>query len=63
MIDSLLNLLFRCGHRRLTRPLTVNRQDVPNIDTYVVCLDCGKQFEYDLKDMRVGKAIQPTSAV
>jgi hypothetical protein len=41
--------------------LTVNRQDAPHIDTYVVCLDCGKQFEYDLKDMRVGKAIEPSS--
>jgi hypothetical protein len=22
-----------------------------------VCLDCGKQFEYDLAEMRIGKAI------
>ena len=22
-----------------------------------MCLDCGKQFEYDLKEMRIGKAI------
>ena len=58
MIDSLLNLIFRCSHQRLTRPLTpVNRRDTPNVDTYVVCLDCGKQFEYDLKEMRLGKVI------
>jgi hypothetical protein len=25
-----------------------------------VCLDCGKQFGYDLKEMRIGKAL-PTS--
>ena len=23
--------------------------------TYVVCLDCGKEFAYDWKDMRVGQ--------
>lgn len=61
MIDTLLNLVFRCAHRRLTRPLTpVSRQDVP-CDTYVVCLDCGKQFEYDLNEMRIGKAIPSPS--
>ena len=58
MIDTLLNLLFRCSHRRLTRPLTpVNTKGVPHGETYVVCLDCGKQFDYDLKEMRIGKPI------
>ena len=58
MIDTLLNLLFRCSHRRLTSPFTpVSRKGVPHDDTYVVCLDCGKQFEYDLKEMRLGKVI------
>ena len=58
VIDTLLNLLFRCAHRRLTSPLTpVSKQGVPRGDTYVVCLDCGKQFAYDLKEMRIGKPI------
>ena len=58
MIDSVLNLLFRCSHRRLTRPITpVLKTAGPHGDTYVVCLDCGKQFEYDLKTMQIGKAI------
>jgi hypothetical protein len=58
VIDTLLNLLFRCAHRRLTSPLTpVSKKGVPHGDTYVVCLDCGKQFEYDLNEMRMGKAI------
>ena len=25
---------------------------------YVVCLDCGKQFSYDLKNMAIGKPIK-----
>jgi DNA-directed RNA polymerase subunit RPC12/RpoP len=54
MIDSVLNLLFRCSHRRLTRPVTpVSRSGVADGQTYVVCLDCGKQFAYDLQQMRI----------
>ena len=58
MMDSLLNLLFRCSHRRLTRPVApITKAGEPHSQSYVVCLDCGKQFEYDLKEMRMGKAI------
>ena len=58
MIDSVLNLLFRCSHRRLTRPVTpVSKAGAPNGATYIVCLDCGKQFAYDAKEMRMGKAL------
>jgi hypothetical protein len=59
MIDTVLNLLFRCPHRRLTRPVTpVSKAGVPHGETYVVCLDCGKQFSYDFKEMRVGRPIE-----
>jgi DNA-directed RNA polymerase subunit RPC12/RpoP len=59
MIDTVMNLLFRCSHRRLTRPVTpVSRAGVPHGDTYVVCLECGKQFTYDLDQMRIGKPIE-----
>lgn len=58
MIDSLLNLLFRCPHRRLTRPVApITKTGQPHSQSYVVCLDCGKQFEYDLKEMRIGRPI------
>ena len=58
MIDTLLNLLFRCAHRRLTRPVApITKAGQPHSQSYVVCLDCGKQFEYDLNEMRIGKAI------
>jgi DNA-directed RNA polymerase subunit RPC12/RpoP len=59
VIDSILNLLFRCSHRRLTRPVApVPKAGQPPGQTYVVCLDCGKQFEYDVAAMRMGKAIE-----
>lgn len=56
MIDTVLNLVFRCAHRRLTRPVT------SHAETYVVCLECGKQFPYDAKEMHIvpaGDAAEP----
>ena len=66
LIDTVLNLLFRCPHKRITRPITpVSKTEVRKGDTYVVCLECGKQFIYDLNEMRVGKpvALSPTEGV
>jgi hypothetical protein len=45
---------LRCYHRRLTRPVApITKAGQPYSQSYVVCLDCGKQFEYDLSQMRV----------
>src|SRR5260370_29496359 len=58
VIDSALNLIFRCAHRHLTRPFSpVSVYGVRQGDTYVLCLDCGKEFAYDLKEMKIGKPI------
>ena len=51
VMQTLLNAVFRCFHRHLTRPIT--SPAIPK-RTYVVCLDCGKQFAYDLNAMRIG---------
>jgi len=56
-MDSIFNLLFRCGHRRLSRPLSGRKGD-PYSGTYVVCLDCGKHFAYDWKTMQVGHVLE-----
>jgi hypothetical protein len=63
MSERLLTLVFRCRHRRLTRPFTpVKKGGVPLLGkTYVVCLDCGQQFAYDLETMRVGGVLQPSN--
>lgn len=58
MIDTVMNLLFRCPHHRLTRPMApITIAGKPHSQSYVVCLDCGKQFEYDLNRMRIGRPI------
>jgi hypothetical protein len=62
MIASLLNSLFGCSHNRTTFPLTPSRRtqlssEASRQGTYVVCLDCGKEFDYNWKEMRVGNAV------
>lgn len=63
MIDTILNLMFRCPHRRLTRPITpVSKPGMPSGETYIVCLDCGKQFSYDWKQMRIGGPVESSES-
>ncbi|HVP10458.1 MAG TPA: hypothetical protein VMV94_04625 [Phycisphaerae bacterium] len=63
MISVLADLLFRCPHRRLTRPITpVSKPGEPGGETYVVCLECGKQFYYDWEKMRLGGPVEQDPA-
>lgn len=58
VIDTVWSLLFGCAHRHLTRPFTpIGERRDPHEDTYVVCLDCAKQFAYDLQEMKIGETI------
>lgn len=59
-MSSLLNVLFGCSHRRTTFPLTPARKvgkSTGRNATYVVCLDCGKEFDYDWQEMRIGQPV------
>ena len=61
VLETVLSLLFNCTHRHLTRPFTpIAKEGVPHRGTYVVCLDCTKQFAYDLTEMQIGMAIAPS---
>jgi hypothetical protein len=64
MLQSLIDTLFGCSHQRTTFPLTPTRRtagaalsSTPRNGTYVTCLDCGKEFAYDWKAMRVGQPV------
>ena len=62
MIDAMLNLLCGCRHRRITRPITpVHKPGTQPGETYVACLECGKQFHYDLTIMRIGTPMPSSS--
>ncbi len=45
---KLLSIFGHCFHRRVTFPQTRKGQ------TYVCCLDCGREFAYDLDAMKRG---------
>lgn len=58
MFDSILNALFGCSHKRTTFPMTPSRRSQLSSEsarkgTYVVCLDCGQEFDYNWRAMRI----------
>lgn len=58
MIKNVFNALFGCRHRQTTRPITpVHKPGDRSANTYVACLECGKQFHYDVTTMHIGSAI------
>lgn len=74
MLHSLFDLFLGCSHQRTTFPITLARTNAAPGATrsgpYVVCLDCGKEFAYNWKEMRLGQPVtipatiapQPTRA-
>ena len=55
---SFFDLVFGCSHKRHSFPLTTRgaRRRTPAASvtgTYVVCLDCGKEFPYDWREMKI----------
>ncbi len=50
---GLFDMVFGCWHKRCTFPITVRGKQRRSIaaasatGTYVVCLDCGREFPYD----------------
>lgn len=58
MFSSLFDILFGCRHTNYSFPITAKgaKRKTPAAGltgTYVVCLDCGKEFAYDWKEMKV----------
>ncbi len=55
---NLLDMLFGCWHKNISFPLTNKRGQRKSpaasvTGTYVVCLECGKEFAYDWDEMKV----------
>jgi len=57
MINSLTATILGCAHKRTTFPLTPSRKskvsEGARSSTYVVCLNCGKEFDYNWEEMRI----------
>ena len=75
MIFNLFDMLFGCWHKNYSFPITAKgskrRSPAASVTgTYVVCLDCGKEFPYDWNGMKlvssapqVAPRIEPAVAV
>jgi len=54
IVRAILNFLYEvflgCSHQHLTRPFTLKNE------TYMVCLDCGKQVFYSMETMHTVSA-------
>jgi hypothetical protein len=58
MMTKLIDAFLGCWHSRYSFPVTLRGsarriQAASLTGTYVVCLDCGKEFPYDWQEMRV----------
>lgn len=57
-MSKFLDLLFGCSHKRRSFPISTKRGQhrsgaAAATGTYVVCLDCGKEFPYDWQQMKI----------
>jgi hypothetical protein len=64
---KLMDVLFGCSHKRYTFPITTRpgqyRSEAAAVTgTYVVCLDCGREFPYDWREMKLVPLSAPVSA-
>jgi hypothetical protein len=55
---SLFDMVFGCSHKHCSFPITVRgklrRSEAASFTgTYVVCLDCGREFPYDWQEMKL----------
>ena len=58
MIAELIEAVFGCKHSHYSFPISVRPVARRNAaakltGTYVACLDCGKEFPYDWREMKV----------
>lgn len=59
MFGKLFDALLGCSHKRTTFPLTEAR--TARKRTYVTCLDCGQEFDYNWKQMKISDTAPPVA--
>ena len=60
MFSKVMDVVFGCRHSRYSFPITIRAgsrraKGASRTGTYVVCLDCGREFNYDWQEMRVSE--------
>ena len=67
MFGDVFDILFGCWHKNCSFPITAKKGSTPQCEaaratgTYVVCLDCGREFPYDWSHMRVLTESEPAA--
>ena len=61
MFSKMMDAVFGCRHARYSFPITMRAgsrraTSAARMGTYVVCLDCGREFSYDWQEMRVAES-------
>lgn len=67
LLSALWDVFFGCRHRHYSFPISSKilrqRSAAAGLTgTYVVCLDCGKEFAYDWQQMKVASPLRPAPA-
>lgn len=63
MLSTLTEFLFGCTHRKTSFPISTRAAKAHSkTGTYVVCLDCGKEFPYNWEEMRLVSEREQQSA-
>ena len=68
MFSKMMDAVFGCRHARYSFPLTIRANSrratsASRIGTYVVCLDCGREFAYDWQAMKVVDTVEVGDSV
>jgi len=61
-----MNAVFGCRHSHYSFPITIRAQSrsgapAQRTGTYVVCLNCGRELNYDWQEMKIAE-LQPNKA-
>jgi hypothetical protein len=51
-----MHFSFGCSHKRTSFPITLRttaQRSGPARETYIVCLECGREFPYSWEEMKV----------
>jgi len=56
MFNWVLDAMFGCRHNRTSFPLTP--KGPARRTTYVTCLDCGRELDYDWREMRIARPVR-----
>lgn len=67
MLSKVMDAVFGCRHSRYSFPLTIRAgsrraSSAARIGTYVVCLDCGREFNYNWQEMKLAESLPKESA-